>query len=356
MTGKSFFRRGALVLAAALISSTLACNRETISAPETEHRTGILIEHLTPNNIEARAGSFVEPAPSVRLKDAFSGRPLAGVKVEFRVGLGAGSVQNRVTTTDASGIATAGYWQVGTLPRSAVLTAVVAEQQSSFTVLINPDVPARGVFVFQDPASRVALSGEEISGPGVVVFDRFGNPTPQIPVTFTIVAGGGSLENSGALTNRDGRVAVGRWRLGPTPGENTISAAVDRIEPFSFTVQALDAALLTRYTLEGVRVGKQDVRSPQDAGLVKSTLAIGAFDRCLCRAETGYFVMNIEYESWTPEPTRIAGEYAIQPPQLVLYGREIKSVVVENGRIEIEMRRDTYDWSWEETWIFRPET
>src|SRR5688500_3133804 len=337
MTGISFFRRGALVLAAALISSPLACNRETISAPGTEHVTGILIERLTPSNIEARAGSFVEPAPSVRVKDVFSGRPLAGATVEFRAALWAGSVQNPVTTTDASGIATAGAWQVGTLPLSAVLTAVVAEQQSSFTVLIKPDVPARGVF---DPATRVALSGEVVSGPSVVVVDRFGNPTPQIAVAFTIVAGVGSLENSAAFTNRDGRVAVGPWRLSPTPGENTISVAVGGIEPLNFTVQALDAALLTRYTLVGVREGTENVRSPQDAGLVKSTLGIGAFDRCLCRAEAGYFVMHIEYQGVTPEPTRIAGEYAIQPPQLVLYANETKSVSVVNGRIEIEMRRE----------------
>ena len=353
MTTVEFFRRGALVLAAVLTSSPLACNRETISAPGTEHVTGIAIELLTANNIEARAGSFVEPAPSVRVKDVFSGRPLAGVTVEFRAGPWAGSVQNPVTTTDASGIATAGAWQVGTLPRSAVLTAVVAEHQSSFAVLIKPDVPARGVF---DPATRVALSGEVVSGPSLVVVDRFGNPTPQVPVAFTVVAGGGSLADPGTLTNRDGRVAVGQWRLGPTPGENTVSVAVGGIEPVNFTVHAVDAALLTRYTLVGVRGYTGDVGSPQDAGLVKGTLAIGAFDRCLCRAETGYFVMNIEYEGVTPEPTRIAGEYAIQPPQLVLYANETKSVSVVDGRIEIEIRRDTYDWRWEETWIFRPET
>ena len=352
MTTVEIFRRGALVLAGALISSPLACNREPITAPGTEGVSGILIEHLTPNNIEARAGSFVEPAPSVRVKDAFSGRPLAGVTVEFRAGQWAGSVQNPVTTTDASGIATAGAWQVGTLPRSAVLTVMVAEQQSSFTVLIKPDVPARGVF---DPAARVALSGEVVSGPRLVVVDRFGNPTPQIPVAFTVVAGGGSLADPGTLTNREGRVAVGRWRLGPSPGENTISAAVGGIEPVNFTVQALDAAVLTRYTLVGVRGYTGEV-TPQDAGLVKSTLAISAFDRCLCRAETGYFVMNIEYQEVTPEPTRIAGEYAIQPPQLVLYANETKSVSVVNDRIEVEIRRDTYDWRWEETWIFRPET
>jgi len=352
MTGMSFFRRGALVLAAVLTSSPVACNRETISAPGTEHVTGIVIEPLTPNNIEARAGSFVEPAPSVRVKDVFSGRPLAGVTVEFRADPWAGSVQNPVTTTDASGIATSGAWQVGTLPVSVALTAVIAEQQLSFTVLIKPDVPARGVF---DPATRVALSGEVVSGPSLVVVDRFGNPTPQIPVAFTIVAGGGSLENSTALTNRDGRVAVGTWRLGPTPGENTISVAIAGIEPVNFTVQALDAALLTRYTLEDVRADR-GVMSPQDAGLVKATLAIGAFDRCLCRADTGYFVMNIEYKGATPEPTRIAGEYAIQPPKLVLYANETKSVSVVDDRIEIEIRRDTYDWIWEETWIFRPAT
>src|SRR5687767_14669442 len=131
MTGKSFFRRGGLVFAAVL-SSPLACNRETISAPGTENVTGIVIERLTPNNIEARAGSFVEPDPSVRVRDAFSGRPLAGVTVEFRAEQWAGSVQNPVTTTDASGIATSGAWQVGTLPVSVALTAVIAEQQLSF--------------------------------------------------------------------------------------------------------------------------------------------------------------------------------------------------------------------------------
>jgi hypothetical protein len=345
--------RGALVVAAGFICSPLACNRDTISAPGTEDGSGILIERLTPSHIEATAGSFVEPVPSVRLKDALTGRPLAGVTVGFRVGLGAGSVQNAVTTTDESGIATAGHWQVGTQSRGAVLTVVVGERaQSSFIVAIKPDVPSEGVFYF---TTRFAVRGEVISGPRVIVLDRFGNPTPQIPVAFTIVAGGGSLESSGALTKRDGQVEVGRWGLGPTPGENTISVAVDGIEPVNFTVQALDTAGFIRYTLEGVREG-EEVRSPHDAGLATSTLVISAFDHCLCRTEAGYFVMNIEYNHATYEPTRIAGEYAINPPQLVLYGRGTGVASVQNGRIEVAILRDTYDWRWEERWIFRPET
>lgn len=345
----SSFSHCALILAAGLISSTLAC--ESTSGPEIEQRR--VIEQLTPADVEATASSTVVPSPAIRVTDKRTGRPLAGVAVEFRAGAGSGSVEKPFSTTDASGFATAGKWQVGT--RSGVFTlTVTASLQgagASFKVRIKPDVPAR--FNRLD-TTIVGLAGEVVDGPRVVVVDRFGNPTPGIPVTFSIDAGGGALEKSTGVTDFGGLATPGPWRLGRTPGENVLIAAADGIESVRFSAQAVDPASIVRYTLDSVQHASGLSSSPQDAGISGSTLAITAFDRCLCRSGDGYYIMNIGYVyQLTVEPTRIAGQYTIEPPLLRLDGREIKIVVADNGRISMVIERDDGDWTWQETWIFR---
>src|SRR5688500_5942330 len=214
----SFWHIG-LFCAVGLITSTVSCSIEVGTDPGT--RTAFVIEQLTPTAVEANAGSIVEPSPSIRLKDMNTGKPVVGARVEFRAGPGAGSVEKPFTTTDSSGFATAGLWQVGTSPGNFALLVVVADVRTSFYVQIKPDVPARLEFA---ATSTVGVAGELIDGPKLFVTDRFRNPTPGVGVTLTIVAGGGALETPTQLTDRNGTTVVGSWRLGPAPGENALIA------------------------------------------------------------------------------------------------------------------------------------
>ena len=339
-----------LFFAVALFAATLSCSLDVATGPRSE--TQLVILQLTPTDVEANAGSIVEPSPAIRVKEMISGKPLVGATVEFRAGPGSGSVEKPFTTTDASGFASAGRWEVGPRPGDFTLTAVVAKARTSFHVQIKPDVPARLEF---DATKVVGLTGEVIDGPGLVVTDRFRNPIPGLPVTFTVLAGGGALEAPTALTNREGRTTVGAWRLGPTAGENALIATAGQAESERLVAVALDPATTKRYTLDVIRYGTT-VRSLPWLNVLASTLTISSFDRCVCRTQAGHYVIDVARSEPTAEPKRIAGEYAIEPPWLRPFGKEIKSItVVDSDGLEIEIERNTWDERWVETWIFRAE-
>ena len=70
----------------------------------------------------AAAGAAVAVAPSARVTDAHD-NPVSGVAVTFAVVSGGGSITGASTTTNASGIATAGTWTLGTVAGVNTLTA-----------------------------------------------------------------------------------------------------------------------------------------------------------------------------------------------------------------------------------------
>src|SRR5687767_7282877 len=153
----SSLRYSALFCAVALFAATLSCSLDVRTGPASE--TQIVILQLTPTDVEANVGSIVDPSPAIRVKEMISGKPLVGATVEFRAGPGSGSIEKPFTTTDASGLATAGRWEVGTRPGDFTLTAIVANARTSFHVQIKPDVPARLAF---DATKLIGLTGEVI--------------------------------------------------------------------------------------------------------------------------------------------------------------------------------------------------
>jgi hypothetical protein len=77
--------------------------------------------------------------------------------------------------------------------------------------------------------------------PAVRVTDAQGNGVYAVPVTFAVTSGGGSITApQPVLTDVNGRASV-PWRLGPTPGANTLSATTgDPLagDPVTFTATA----------------------------------------------------------------------------------------------------------------------
>jgi hypothetical protein len=60
--------------------------------------------------------------------------------------------------------------------------------------------------------------------PVLLVKDQAGRPVRGATVKFAITGGGGKIESTSATTDSAGTVAVKGWTLGPTPGQNTLSA------------------------------------------------------------------------------------------------------------------------------------
>jgi glucose/arabinose dehydrogenase len=84
--------------------------------------TGVLERSAGSDGQSATISSAVAVVPAVRVRDA-SGAPLAGVSVSFAVTAGGGSVQNASAVSDATGLASAGRWTLGSAPGTHTLRA-----------------------------------------------------------------------------------------------------------------------------------------------------------------------------------------------------------------------------------------
>lgn len=84
--------------------------------------TGVLERNAGSDGQTATTGTAVSVVPAVRVRDA-GGAPLAGVTVRFAVTAGGGSVVNASAVSDATGLASAGGWTLGTATGTHTLQA-----------------------------------------------------------------------------------------------------------------------------------------------------------------------------------------------------------------------------------------
>lgn len=105
-------------------------------------------------------------------------------------------------------------------------------------------VPARIEFV--SGAGQSAPAGSVIPvAPVARVTAADGRPVPGVTVTF-VALGGGSLRDGnatfGVVTDGDGTAAAPDWRLGPTPGTNTLRAVVEGVGGVELTATGTGTA------------------------------------------------------------------------------------------------------------------
>ena len=86
--------------------------------------------------------------------------------------------------------------------------------------------------------------------PSVIITDAAGNPMPDVAVTFTVTAGGGSVEGAAPISGIDGIAPVGSWTLGSSPGANALRAAAGGLVGSPITFNATATALATSVTVE----------------------------------------------------------------------------------------------------------
>ena len=83
---------------------------------------------------------------------------------------------------------------------------------------------------------QTGVAGAQLANPfGVEVRNQYNNPLPDVPVTFTITAGGGTLSTTSTTTDKNGR-AESTLTLGQQPGTNIVTVTVAALEPITFTV------------------------------------------------------------------------------------------------------------------------
>jgi large repetitive protein len=178
-------------------------------------------------------GRVGEPLPQplvVSVSDA-SGRPVQGATVVFVLTDAApgASLAPDTTTTDAGGTAAAQV-VLGTRPGAqtgevhAIGAAGTPTAMAAFTLTALPE-SADGITAVAGDGQSAPV-GSALPQPLVVeVADAFGNPIPDVTVTWT-AAGGGSVRAPTTTTGGDGRTSVQRT-LGPAAGSQSTLATVD---------------------------------------------------------------------------------------------------------------------------------
>lgn len=111
-----------------------------------------------------------------------------------------------------------------------------------------------------EPASVEAVSptilpssvvGSEIgTAPTFRVLSSSGKAIRGVPVTVTVLSGGGTVTNTPTKT-RGGNTSIGKWQLGPTAGEQQIAVRVVPFAPIIFRVNATPAAASAMQKLTG---------------------------------------------------------------------------------------------------------
>ena len=107
----------------------------------------------------------------------------------------------------------------------------------TFSATGGPGAPA--TLTAASAATQSAFVGAAVDDPPrVLVRDGHGLPVPGVEVTFEVTSGGGGVSGSPARTDGDGFASAAAWRLGLTPGDNTLTADVGALPAVVFRATA----------------------------------------------------------------------------------------------------------------------
>ena len=187
----------------------------------------------------AVAGSAVATAPSVRATDA-SGNPVSGVSVAFAVATGGGSVAGATATTDASGIAAAGSWTLGTAAGANTLTASATGLAAVTFGATGTAGAAAAISVRSGDGGSAQVGTTRVLEARVV--DANGNPVGAHTVAWAVATGGGSLSAPSSATDAAGVASV-TWTFGTTAGAQSATASSAGLtgSPLTFTAATTPA-------------------------------------------------------------------------------------------------------------------
>jgi len=217
-----------LAVPAALLAG---CNKEPATAPRI-----VSLSIVSGLGQSSFVGALL-PAPFVVRAADQDGVPVPGVKVNWSVASGGGTVSPAETVSDADGIASTTYRLGATLGQQTVQAAIPGGQPVTFTANASAA-----------PASQISIvSGDDQTGvvrttlPGaltVKVSDAFGNAKEGITVFFTVLLGNGTLSSSTAVSSATGIASV-TWTLGPLASTQRVSATIPGVAPAIFDATAL---------------------------------------------------------------------------------------------------------------------
>ena len=202
------------------------------------------------------------------------GTPKSDVTVSWSTPSG-GTVEPASATTDADGIASTA-WTLGQTAGAQTAQAAVTDASGSPVGFSATATAAAIESAGGDNGS--GETGQALAQPFQVrVTDEFGNGVPDVSVSWSVTAGGGSIAPTTSTTGGDGTAAA-TLTLGPAPGTNTAEAASTGLtgSPVEFTAEATAAPAAT---VQVVNNEFQEASVTIDAGeVVRWSYAAGAMD------------------------------------------------------------------------------
>lgn len=165
--------------------------------------------------------------PAVRVSDRYD-NPIQGAVVEFNPTSTRSHIADSVQTTDAQGQAVAGDWSLGTVSgEAAVLVRLrdfpATEQAIAAQALAGPPSVIAVASQYY-PDSILLPVGHAFGFQSFVVTDAFGNRVSGATVSFT-PSSGGTVHSPSSLSDFDGVAQLLYWKLGPTPGLQTLTVS-----------------------------------------------------------------------------------------------------------------------------------
>ncbi len=192
-----------------------------------------VVEKLLGDGQTFTAGLPVPVVPTVRVTDQF-GNVVADFQITFTAATGGGSVGAAIATTDANGEANVESWTLGGAPGPNTLAVTAGEATATFEGTGVPGPVALAVAAGNGQTTTVGTLVP--TQPLVLVTDGLGLPVADVPVAFSVTAGGGTIGADLVNTDADDLVSVA-WTVGTRTGTNTLMASSGTLETIAFTAE-----------------------------------------------------------------------------------------------------------------------
>ena len=183
------------------------------------------------NNQDGSLNSRLAEPFIVEVVDA-NDNPVEDVRVRFRTTIGSGRFSPRAfSRTDEDGLAEITFTPTSTGRIRVVATVAGADSTAAF--IVQGGEPADAL-VKVSGDTQSGTPGNALAAPFVVeVQDEDGEPIAGHRVTFSVTAGGGSLSETSAAADEDGRAET-TLTLGSERGVNSVQASVSGVDPVTF--------------------------------------------------------------------------------------------------------------------------
>ena len=240
-TADGYTQRSVLAAGQRVVISETQISATGSTSPAQTGASGVAAD-LDAYDGSQQVGSLNSPLPEpivVEVVDA-NDNPVENVRVRFRTTIGSGRFSPRTPRTDEEGLAETTFTPTST--GRIRISASVAGVDSTAAFIVQGGEPADALEKVSGD-NQSGTPGNALANPFVVeVQDEDGEPLSGHSVTFSVTAGGGSLSETSATTNANGRAQT-TLTLGSERGVNSVRASVSGVDPVTFST-SIDAKIL----------------------------------------------------------------------------------------------------------------